>query len=846
MTDERAQDVSTAVIVAPSPVPLRLGGAERHWDRLRRSLEDAGVATDVVKLPVREHTLVDLLEGYEAFACMDLSHADLVITGKYPAWMVQHPNHVVWMLHPLRGLYDTYNPAAHEADDPPVGPHLEAILDALDAGTGSTTPLSLIDKVRHAADHLDPSATRPGGVLALPGPLARRVVHFLDRWALDQRRIRRHLAISQVVAQRPDYMPLGVTPEVIIPPSCLPEPSFDMAPASAGTAPTPTGGETREYLAVGRLDPPKRIDLAISGFARFDAPDARLTVIGDGPDRERLEAIAKGDARITFAGRVSEEDLAAAYRRCRAVLVTPLAEDFGYVTIEALQAARPVITTTDSGGPAELVTDRTDALVVEPDRDAVAGALAEIDTDDRLVARLAASGRATAAAHSWPAVAHQLLAPPPRRSPPVGRKGRIAALSTYPVAGWPGGGPERARRLLGSLAADGWEVELVAISADGKPATTEISPGFTEVRAPLSRRHLDAERRLRRLTANLAVSDITASVLWRSSTELVAAARNALDGADVVVAVQPYLAPMALELAPETPLVLDAHNHERTLKSQMLPRDEAGRWMLDRVTDAEGAAALNAAVIVTTTRSDARSMEDDHGLANGSVVVVPNGVDTTAVRVATSTERAEARAQVLAELSCTDAATTIAVFVGSAHGPNIDASRELLAIAPRLDDVVFLLAGEHSDQIDSHDCPPNVFCLGAVTTGRLEQLLAAADVAVNPMRSGGGSNLKVLGYFAAGVPVLSTPTGVRGIDEPERFATVARIDRFAEALRSVTVDSTDDAGRGKLTKRTEAARTLVETTYDWEAISARFVDVVAAVVSASGTGSGPESMEQTK
>lgn len=833
MTGNRARGISTAVIVAPSPVPLRLGGAERHWDAMCRALQDAGVETDVVKVPVREHTLVDLLEGYEAFACMDLSHADLVVSGKYPAWMVQHPNHVVWMLHPLRGLYDTYNPAAHEAADPPVGPHVEAILDALEAGIGSTTPLSLIDKVRDAAYHLGPSASRPGGVLALPGPLARLVVHFLDRWALDRRRVRRHLAISQLVAQRPDYVPLGVSPEVIIPPSCLPEPPLDV-PSD------PAAGEMREYLAVGRLDSPKRIDLAIAGFSRFDAPDARLTVIGEGPDRERLETLASGDARVAFTGRVSDDELAAAYKRCRAVLVTPLAEDFGYVTIEALQAGRPVIATTDSGGPAELLTDRTDALVVAPDRDAIAGALAELDTDGELVRRLATAGRATAVAHSWPNVAGRLLAAPAKRPPAAGRRGRIAALSTYPVAGWPGGGPERARRLLGSLAADGWEVELVAISADGEPATTDIAAGFTEVRAPLSRRHLDAERQLRRLTANLAVTDITASVLWPSSTDLVAAARSALDGADAVVAVQPYLAPMALELAPEIPLVLDAHNHERTLKSQMLPQDEAGRWMLDRVTDAEGAAALHAALIVTTSESDARSMEDDHGLEKGSVVLVPNGVDTSAVRAATRNERAEARKWVLSELSCSDASAKIAMFVGSAHGPNIDAARELLAIAAHLPEVVFLLAGEHSDQIDSHDCPPNVFCLGAVTTEHLGRLLAAADVAVNPMRSGGGTNLKVLGYFAAGVPVLSTPTGVRGIDEPERFATVARIDRFAEALKSVLADSTCEAGREKLSNRTEAARALVETTFDWEVVSTRFVDQVAAVVSASCTDSASD------
>lgn len=845
--DVTAPRISSAVIVAPSPVPLRLGGAERHWEGLRSALEQAGVAVDLVKLPVREHTLCDLLDAYEAFLLLDLSHADLVITGKYPAWMVQHPNHVVWMLHPLRGLYDTYDPTAHRRPRRSPGDPVGSVLDLLGAPV-DIGPLQVIDEVRHLAQQLGPAASEPGGPLALPGPLPREVVRFLDRWALDGRRVRRHMAISEVVADRPGYFPLGVAPEVMIPPSCLAEPEPTPVPAGAGQEPV-------EYLAVGRLDRPKRIDLAIAGFSRLDAPNARLVIVGDGPDRERLGHAAAGDERITFAGRISDEELATAYRRCRAALVTPEAEDFGYVTIEALAAGRPVVTTSDAGGPAELVTDDLDGLVVAPEPAAIHAALERLHHDDELAARLGRSAIATAASHSWPAVVRRILSEVPPRPPAEGHRGRIAALSTYPVAGWPGGGPERARRLLGALAEAGWQVELVAIAPGGGggasgrsasrpgdgvvedigghiPPLTPLADGFTEVLAPLSRRHLAADTRLRRLTANLAVSDITASVLWPASGDLVAAARHALEGADAVIAVQPYLAPMAIELAPRVPLVLDAHNHERTLKSQMLPGDEAGRWMLDRVTDAEGLAVTRAALVVASTEFDARSLETDHGLAPGSVSVIPNGVDTDAVRIPTPAEHDSAKRSLLSELSGDLRVEHLALFVGSAHRPNIDAAREILAIAPAMAEVLFVLAGEHCDQIDPHDRPANVRCLGRVSEGRLGELLTAADVALNPMRSGGGSNLKVLGYFAAGIPVVSTPTGVRGISEPQRFATVARIDRFTDAVRSVIGDSNDADLRGRLVDRTVEARRLVESTYDWSVISALFAERVGSLATA--------------
>jgi hypothetical protein len=97
-------------IVAPSPVPFSPGGAERVWSGLLQAInEGTPHDAELIKLPVRERTLAALVEGYAAFARLDLSHFDMVVSGKYPAWMVAHPHHVVYVLHRLRGLYDTYH-----------------------------------------------------------------------------------------------------------------------------------------------------------------------------------------------------------------------------------------------------------------------------------------------------------------------------------------------------------------------------------------------------------------------------------------------------------------------------------------------------------------------------------------------------------------------------------------------------------------------------------------------------------------------------------------------------------------------------------------------------------------
>jgi glycosyltransferase involved in cell wall biosynthesis len=128
-------------------------------------------------------------------------------------------------------------------------------------------------------------------------------------------------------------------------------------------------------LSVGRLDRAKRNDLLLEALAA-DA-SLRCVIVGDGPDRARLEEVARRrglDGRAHFTGRVEEEELADLYGRCLAVYYAPVDEDFGMVPYEAFLSEKPVVTTTDAGGPLEVVTDRRTGLVCEPRAAALAAA----------------------------------------------------------------------------------------------------------------------------------------------------------------------------------------------------------------------------------------------------------------------------------------------------------------------------------------------------------------------------------------------------------------------------------------------------------------------------------------
>ena len=69
-----------------------MGGAERLWLGLQQHLNAvAGHDCELIKVPVREGNLLELVRAYRSFAELDLSHYDRVISTKYPAWAVSHP-----------------------------------------------------------------------------------------------------------------------------------------------------------------------------------------------------------------------------------------------------------------------------------------------------------------------------------------------------------------------------------------------------------------------------------------------------------------------------------------------------------------------------------------------------------------------------------------------------------------------------------------------------------------------------------------------------------------------------------------------------------------------------------
>ncbi len=133
-------------------------------------------------------------------------------------------------------------------------------------------------------------------------------------------------------------------------------------------------------------------------------------IVGDGPDRGRLEKLASGlNGRVRFTGRVDGDELADLYSRCLAVYYAPVDEDYGMVPYEAFLAAKPVVTTTDAGGPLEVVHDGQTGVVVAPEPAELAKACSYLAGHLDEAKRLGEAGKAVAERITWDACIDALL-----------------------------------------------------------------------------------------------------------------------------------------------------------------------------------------------------------------------------------------------------------------------------------------------------------------------------------------------------------------------------------------------------------------------------------------------------
>ena len=156
------------------------------------------------------------------------------------------------------------------------------------------------------------------------------------------------------------------------------------------------GGIFPFIFAPGRLEGLKRHEILIHAMAKAPA-GLRAIVSGEGGLSAHLQSLAQdlGVAdRVAFVGHITDEHKRRLYANCLGVYFGPFDEDYGYVTLEAMLSAKPVITFRDSGGPCEFVHHGETGFVLEPDSEAVCGALHQLWEDQAKARAMGRNGKA--------------------------------------------------------------------------------------------------------------------------------------------------------------------------------------------------------------------------------------------------------------------------------------------------------------------------------------------------------------------------------------------------------------------------------------------------------------------
>ncbi len=794
----------TIAIIAPSSVPFQIGGAEKFWWGLHRALSaysDAHV--ELLKIPCREESFFDLIDAYRRFSELDLSHFDMVISTKYPAWMVRHPHHVVYMQHTLRGLYDTYHFTG-------LPERLDPVPEALrDLTTLARTPSPSRDDLARAFDMLDrlrDLKSLPSHYLAFPGPLIREIVHFFDRAALAPSQISAYAAISDTVRRR-DYLPPNVDVLTLPHPSDIP-------------ARSPAPG--RFIFTASRLTSMKRVGLIVEAMRHVSA-QIPLKIAGLGPELEHLKALAGDDPRVEFLGYVPDAELPDYYAEALFVPFVPYDEDYGLITVEAMHTAKPVVTVADAGGVCELVEDGATGFCTEPDPAALGAAMQRLAEDPLLAERMGQAARERVRDINWKEVSRKLLFHAAQAAAQHGaREGRrrVLVCSTFP-ASEASGGSQRLYHLCKALARN-YDVLLLCFGAPVQQGmqTADILPHFRELRLPWNRRGLEEAERLR-ARCGASVDDLALMRTCLYHEELDAALRRQGEEAVCVIA-PPYLFPAVRRSLPRTPLIYDAHNVEKDMKAAVL--GESCPELVEEIAEVERECALTARAVSACSREDIRRFGECFDLPPERCLLVPNGCDGASARFASAQERRALRRRLLYP------DVPLALFIGSGHQPNIEAMSLICRMAGELPDVQFLAAGSVGTQPAVREAPrpDNVHLLGIVSDAVKNLLLRAADVGLNPVVSGSGTNLKLIEYAAVGLETVSTPFGLRGIEEPlDPCVHVCAPEEFPRTIRRVLTQPASSQALADTAQRV-AAR------YDWRAVMRPLEELIGALEQTAG------------
>lgn len=398
-------------------------------------------------------------------------------------------------------------------------------------------------------------------------------------------------------------------------------------------------------------------------------------------------------------------------------------------------------------------------------------------------------------------------------------KQKLVFLNFHPAFNPPKSGGELRYLNLATRFAESFSVRMLNPTfGDAEQEDFLHAPDCLETRFPKAKVYNAWHRFFDRYGKFQECSGLVAMLAAKHDQAYSAAVQKEASESDVVVHSSPFVYPVYPRARKGQFLIYDSYNVESRLAREAF---KMGRWPLRsfaarHVARVERKLCKQADLILCCSAEDAEFFARDYGIGFEKMIVVPNGVNTSELVPSTKAERSEARKR----LGIEDKSACL--FFGSFHPPNVEALEFIVRkLAPVHPNVEFLIAGNVCKGLQEEHPPRNVRLLGLVSEETKHDLLHGVDLALNPMFSGSGTNLKMLEYLSCGLPIITTPLGARGLRmKNDVQGSVIESQFFARAISDLLADP------GKRFLYSANARQKAEAEFDWDAVAAHCLSVI--------------------
>jgi glycosyltransferase involved in cell wall biosynthesis len=278
---------------------------------------------------------------------------------------------------------------------------------------------------------------------------------------------------------------------------------------------------------------------------------------------------------------------------------------------------------------------------------------------------------------------------------------------------------------------------------------------------------------------------------------------------DIIQVEHPWLFEFAYKNYKDKPIVLASHNVEYILIKDIINKDASYfKSLLPKIRKIEVDSLEKSDMIFCVSDEDIKIFKNDFNIKKEKMRLIPNGVNCKYYNILSETEKQNFKRKLNLPLS------KIVLFIGSDHYPNREAISFIKKFAKENTDVYFLVVGAVGKGLKNED--------NLIFTGHVKDLISyvnAADIAINPLASGSGTNLKMLEYLAAGIPTITTKVGNRGLDlKNEKDVLISELDDFSQKIANLICDE------DLYDNLRYDGRDKVERIYDWPVIAAKVVE----------------------